>query len=65
VLGLGATPPERLPAEAAISALTLAELAAGPHATDDPLERARRQDDLQRIEAAFQPIPFGSEAARA
>ena len=65
VLELGRVPPELLPAEVAISALTLAELAAGPHATQDPLERARRQDNLQRIEATFQPIPFGTEAARA
>lgn len=28
-------------------------------------ERARRQDQLQRAEAAFDPIPFGVEAARA
>jgi predicted nucleic acid-binding protein len=65
VLELGGIPPEQLPAEVAISALTLTELAAGPHATEDPLERARRQDNLQRIEATFQPIPFGTEAARA
>ena len=65
VLDLAAVASERLPVEAAISALTLAELAAGPHATDDPIERARRQDNLQRIEATFQPIPFGAEAARA
>ena len=31
----------------------MAELAAGPHATDDPAERARRQDRLQRVEATF------------
>ena len=43
----------------------MAELAAGPHATDDPAERARRQDRLQRAEAAFDPIPFDAEAARA
>jgi predicted nucleic acid-binding protein len=54
-----------LPIEVAISALTLAELAAGPHATDDPDERGRRQDRLQRTEAAFDPLPFDSEAARA
>lgn len=54
-----------LPLEVAISALTLAELAAGPHATDDPHERARRQDRLQRAEAAFDPLPFDGEAARA
>jgi predicted nucleic acid-binding protein len=36
----------RLPAETAISAVTLAELAAGPHATNDDGERGRRQDRL-------------------
>lgn len=57
--------PERLPTLVAISSLTLAELAAGPHATTDPHEAARRQDRLQRTEAAFDGIPFGVEAARA
>ena len=55
----------QLPAQVAISALTMAELAAGPHATTDPDERGRRQDRLQRAEAAFDPLPFDSEAARA
>lgn len=53
-----------LPIEMAISSITLAELAAGPSATRDPDERARRQDRLQRAEAAFDPLPFDSEAAR-
>ena len=56
---------EALPVEAAVSAITLAELAAGPHATDDSDERARRQDRLQRTEATFEPIPFDADAARA
>lgn len=56
---------EDLPAEVAISAITMAELAAGPHATADADERGRRQDRLQRTEAAFDPLPFGTEAARA
>jgi predicted nucleic acid-binding protein len=56
---------DRLPIESAVSAITMAELAAGPHATQDPDERARRQDRLQRAEAAFDPLPFDSEAARA
>jgi predicted nucleic acid-binding protein len=43
----------------------MAELAAGPAATDDVQERARRQDRLQRAEAAFDPLPFDVEAARA
>ena len=54
-----------LPVEVAISSLTLAELAAGPHATNDPDERGRRQDRLQRAEAAFDPLPFDADAARA
>ena len=37
---------ERLPDESAITAVTLAELAAGPHATENTDERARRQDRL-------------------
>lgn len=55
----------QLPIELAVSAITMAELAAGPHATDDADERARRQDRLQRAEAAFDPLPFDGEAARA
>lgn len=55
----------RLPVEVAVSAISMAELAAGPHATADAHERARRQDRLQRTEAAFDPLPFDSEAARA
>lgn len=54
-----------LPGQVAVCTLTLAELAAGPAATDDPAERARRQDRLQRTEAAFDPLPFDVEAARA
>jgi predicted nucleic acid-binding protein len=54
-----------LPAELAISAVTLAELAAGPHATGDPTERARRQDRLQRAEATFEPLPVDAAVARA
>ena len=57
--------PAQLPLEVAVSALTMAELAAGPHATADPDERGRRQDRLQRAEAAFDPLPFDTDAARA
>ncbi len=49
----------------AVAAVTLAELAAGPHATTDPIERARRQERLQRAEATFDPVPFDANAARA
>jgi predicted nucleic acid-binding protein len=57
--------PTDLPVEIGISAITLAELAAGPHATTDPAERARRQDRLQRAEATFDPLPVDANVARA
>jgi len=48
-----------------ISSITLAELAAGPHATADPATRAVRQARLQWAESTFDPLPFDSDAARA
>ena len=65
VIDLEHIPEDLLPAEIAVSAITLAELAAGPHATADQSERARRQDRLQRAEATFEPIPFDASTARA
>lgn len=55
----------RLPDESAVSAISLAELAAGPHATADDAERARRQDRLMWVVATWEPLPFDAEAARA
>ena len=65
LIDLDVIDPERLPRELAISAITLAELAAGPHATKDAAERARRQDRLQRTEATFEPLPVDGNVARA
>lgn len=65
VIDLDQLDPADLPRKLAISSLTLAELAAGPHATADPDEGARRQDRLQRTEATFDPLPFDDDAARA
>ncbi|MBV7697757.1 type II toxin-antitoxin system VapC family toxin [Streptomyces sp. TRM70350] len=65
--------PDELPAEMAITAITLAELSAGPHQVrsnaeqddyDEHADRARRTDILQRAENEFDPIPFDAEAAR-
>lgn len=56
---------DELPQEVAISVITMAELAAGPHATADGAERARRQDRLQRAEATFEPLPVDADVARA
>ncbi len=65
VIDLGRVDASELPSEIAISSITLAELAAGPHATDDRSERARRQDRLQRAESVFEAIPFDAAASRA
>jgi len=65
VIELELIDPVDLPVELAVSAVTLAELAAGPHATSDPAERAIRQDRLQRAEATFDPLPLDGAAARA
>jgi predicted nucleic acid-binding protein len=65
--------PAELPDEMAISAITLAELSAGPHEVrrndeqdiyDEHAERARRLEVLQRAENEFDPVPFDAEAAR-
>ena len=53
-----------LPEESAICTVTLAELAAGPHLTDDHAERARRQARLQQVEALFDPLPLDVAASR-
>lgn len=65
VIDLERIDPEDLPVQLAVSAVTLAELAAGPHATADPAERARRQDRLQRAEATFEPLAVDGAVARA
>lgn len=57
--------PSELPADLAVSVVTMAELAVGPHATADPAERARRQDRLQRAEATFDPLPVDAAVTRA
>jgi predicted nucleic acid-binding protein len=65
IIDLDSLEADQLPVEITLGAITMAELAAGPHATTDPDERARRQDRLQRAEAVFDPVPFDSAAARA
>lgn len=65
VIHLAALDGAQLPDEMVISAVTLAELSAGPHHTAEPAERARRMSVLQHAEATFEPLPFDTEAARA
>ncbi len=53
-----------LPEEISVSAITLAELAAGPMLASSITEQANRQARLQQTEATFEPIPFDAAAAR-
>jgi predicted nucleic acid-binding protein len=48
---------------AAVSTITLAELAYGLH-TEDPLRNAAREQRYHWIANAFDPIPFSTGAAR-
>ena len=65
VIDLADIDPVHLPVVSAISAITLAELAAGPHATLDPEQKAIRQMKLQSVESSIETLPFDSAAARA
>ena len=53
-----------LPDEMAISAISAAELAAGPHLATDRVEAAKRQARLQEVESTLEPIPFDGATAR-
>lgn len=64
VIDLDLIDPARLPEESAIATVTLAELAAGPHAANDEEERARRQDRLQWAASTWDALPFDAEVAR-
>ena len=64
VIDLDRINPDLLPDESAIAAVSLAELAAGPHATNDANERGRRQDRLQWAAVTWDALPFDAEAAR-
>jgi len=50
--------------EISVSAITLAELAAGPILASTVTEQSTRQARLQQTEATFEPIPFDAAAAR-
>ncbi len=65
VIDLELFEPGDLPEEICVSTVTLAELAAGPHAVTDSVERARRQERLQRAEATFEALPVDVQVARA
>jgi Predicted nucleic acid-binding protein, contains PIN domain len=64
VIDLDRLDESRLPEQGAITAVTLAELSAGLHTTNDPIERAARLTRLQVIESSFDPLSFDATAAR-
>ena len=65
VIDLDVIDSEGLPDTTAISAITFAELAAGPHAASDDDERGRRQDRLQWAGSIWDPLPCDGDVARA
>lgn len=64
VIDLEVIPAHLLPVRSAVTAVTLAELGAGPHTTRDRIEQARRMARLQIAEASYDPLPFDAAAAR-
>lgn len=65
VIDIAAIPEESLPLRAAISAVTLAELAQGVHLVRDEHMRAARIELLQLVEATYRyPLPFDDACAR-
>ena len=64
LIDLDAIDVDLLPDESAIATVTLAELAAGPHAARSQDEQARRQDRLQWATQRWDPLPFDANAAR-
>lgn len=55
---------EKLPVEAAVPSIVLAELAQGVAMTRDPVEILARSQRLADAESVFSSIPFDREAAR-
>jgi predicted nucleic acid-binding protein len=53
-----------LPGQMAISAITAADLTAGPHLAATPAEAAKRQARLQEVEASLESLPFDGTAVR-
>ena len=65
VISLGRIDATGLPRRHSISAITLAELEAGPLMTSTVDEQSTRQALLQRAEALYRTIPFDLAAVRA
>ncbi len=64
VVDLAVISPSDLPTYPVISAITLAELSAGPAVAADERIRSERQVVLQFAESSFDPLPFDAACAR-
>jgi predicted nucleic acid-binding protein len=64
VIDLSTVATESLPPNSVTTAVTIAELSAGPLTTSDPAERARRIARLHWAQASLEALPFDAEAAR-
>jgi tRNA(fMet)-specific endonuclease VapC len=65
VIVLAETPVEFLPRVSSITAITLAELSAGPLIAKSDKAKRKRQGNLQVAEASFEALPFDTASARA
>ena len=65
VIVLAETPVGRLPRVSSITAVTLAELSAGPLLAKSDEAKRKRQGNLQVAEASFEALPFDAASARA
>ena len=54
-----------MPDESYITTISLAELATGLRAAQNPSDRAQRQDRLQSVQTNLEALPFDASAARA
>ena len=65
VIDLANVSAEALPIKPTVSAVTVAEIAAGVQTAADPVQRSLRVTQLVMVEANLDPLEFGNEAARA
>ncbi len=65
VIDLAGIPVDKLPVKPVVSAVTVAEIAAGVQTATDPVQRSLRVTQLLMVEANLDPLEFGNDAARA
>jgi toxin FitB len=64
IVDLESLPEDALPVQSCVAAITLAELAAGLHTTQNAVERGARLMRLQFVESKLDSMPFDAASAR-